>query len=34
MPRKLKSWSKGIVAYVPALNLLWDIVKTLRAWLL
>jgi hypothetical protein len=33
MPRKLKSRAKTALVYIPALNLLWDILKTLKNWL-
>jgi len=34
MPKKPKSRAKGILPYLPALNLIWDILKTLKGWLL
>lgn len=33
MRRKLKSRAKTALVYIPALNLFWDIVKTLKSWL-
>ena len=33
MSRNLKNRARALLAYIPALNLVWDILKTLKGWL-